>query len=61
MKEVRLPLAQLDREDAELLPIRETLFGDVNVNTVISVNLALAFAGIADEVNAVAGQLLSFD
>lgn len=56
MKEYRPTLAHLDREQAELLPVRETLFGDVVINTVIGVNLALAIAGLADKVSAVATQ-----
>jgi hypothetical protein len=56
VKENRLPLTQLDREQAELLPTREAL--DINVNTIVGVNLALAVAGIADKVSATAGQVV---
>jgi hypothetical protein len=55
VKEYRLPLAQLDREEVELLPTREAL--DININTIVAINLAFAFAGIGDDVKATAGQL----
>ncbi|GLY67123.1 hypothetical protein [Amycolatopsis taiwanensis] len=61
MKEYRPSLAQLNREEAELLPVRETLVGDVtiNINTVIDLNLALAIAGITDKVtSAIASQMV---
>lgn len=58
MKENRSSLALLDREEAELLPVRETLFGDVTITTVVGINLALAVGGIGGRVTADAGQLL---
>jgi hypothetical protein len=57
VKENRLPLALLDREEAELLPTREALDG-ITINNIIGINLAIAVAGIADRVNSAAGQLL---
>jgi len=56
VKENRLPLTQLDREQAELLPTREAL--DININTLVNINFAIAAAGIADKVSAAAGQVV---
>ena len=52
---------ELDAQQAELLPARETLFFDVNVAPVIGVNVALAInaASIGAHANALAAQQLS--
>lgn len=60
MKENRLPLALLDREEAELLPTREALDG-LTINNIIGINIAIAVGGFADRVHAAAGQVLGID
>lgn len=55
MKENRLPLALLDREEAELLPAREALDG---ITVIVPINIAIAVGGIAERVHAAAGQLV---
>jgi hypothetical protein len=54
----RLSPADLDAEVAELLPVRETLFFDVNVSPVIAVNLSMAInaASIGSVANSAALQ-----
>jgi hypothetical protein len=37
-----LTLVELDAEVAELLPLKETLFFDINVSPVIAINLSMA-------------------
>lgn len=58
MKEYGSSLALLDREQVELLPVRETLFADININTIVGINIAFAIGGIGGRVAADAGQLL---
>ncbi|MFD2421381.1 hypothetical protein [Amycolatopsis pigmentata] len=60
MKENRLSLALLDREEAELLPTREALDG-LTINNIIGINIAIAVGGIAGKVEAAAGQLFGGD
>lgn len=60
MKENRLSLALLDREEVELLPTREALDG-LTINNIIGINIAIAIGGIAGKVEAAAGQLIGGD
>jgi hypothetical protein len=48
-------LAQLDRQEAELLSTREALSG-INITNVIAINFAITIAAFSDNVASIAGQ-----